>query len=49
MEQETKHYLERWGHLPFWDDFEGFNKRVKLEVEKYFNKRVKMAEEKFGK
>ena len=22
-------YLALWGHLPFWEDIEGFNKRVK--------------------
>ena len=35
MDIETKHYLKIWGHLPFWEDMEGFNKRVKIAEEQY--------------
>ena len=28
-------YLTLWGHLPFWEDIEGFNKRVKEMEEKF--------------
>ena len=34
MEQRTKDYLKRWGHLPMWEDWDGFRERVKIAEEK---------------
>ena len=42
MDKETSDYLKNWGHLPFWYDMEGFEKRVKLIEEHGYNKGMKL-------